>query len=50
MTLQQKLDKHYQKLVNQNKREEKKQERKIKNEKNRILFRYRIKKLLFGIK
>lgn len=50
MTLKKKLDKHYQKLVKQNQREEKKQEKKIKMERNRILFRYQIKKLLFGIK
>lgn len=41
MTLQQKLDKHY--------REERKQERKIKMEINRVLFWNKVKKVLFGM-
>lgn len=49
MTLQQKLDKHYQKLVKQNEREEKKQKRKMKIEINRVLFWNKVKKVLFGM-
>lgn len=49
MTLQQKLDRHYKKLVNQNKKEEKRQEIRMKMEINRVLFLNKVKKVLFGI-
>ena len=49
MTLQQKLDKHYKKLVKQHKREERMQKIKMKMEINRVLFWNKVKKVLFGM-
>lgn len=49
MTLQQKLNKHYKKLLKSNEREEKMQKRKMKIEINRVLFWNKVKKVLFGI-
>lgn len=49
MTLKKKLDKHYQKLVKQNQREEKRQKMRMRMEINKILFWNSLKKVLFGL-
>lgn len=49
MTLKKELDKHYQKLVKKNEREERMQKIRMKMEINRVLFLNKVKKVLFGI-
>lgn len=50
MTLQRKLDKHYNKLIRQHECKERKQKKRITREINRILFWNKIRKALGNLK